>query len=127
MLHLPRKPIIVFSAALAIYLLASGSSLAQGKSAGAIPAGVGAPSTSAVGAASATTPSASQSFEPQAGMQSPNGNVGGAVGLDGQTLYSLPLKDAWSLQLGGGVDPEQQSRSNPAGDINGRVGLKLKF
>jgi hypothetical protein len=121
MLHFPRKPIIVCSAALVTCLLASGSSLGQGKSAGATPPGAGAP------AAGAATPSPSPSSELQAGMQSPTGNNGGAVGLDGQTLYSLPLKDAWSLQLGAGVESEQQSRSNPAGEISGRVGLGLKF
>jgi hypothetical protein len=29
--------------------------------------------------------------------------------------------------MGVGLDAEQQSRSNPAGDLNGRVGLGFKF
>jgi hypothetical protein len=129
MLGFSGRPIIVCSAALVLCLFATGSSWAQGKSSGVIPPGAGAPSTSGAGAANTTTPSTSQSSEPQAGVQLPNGSNGAAVGVDGQlqTLYSLPLKDAWSLQLGAGVDPEQQSRSNPTGDINGRVGLGFKF
>ena len=40
---------------------------------------------------------------------------------------SIPLKDAWSLQMGVTIDPEQQSRANGAGDVNGRVGFGFKF
>jgi hypothetical protein len=116
-------------------VIASGSSLAQGKSQSVVPSGAGLPSTSgspttsASAAAGIPTSGSSPSSELQAGAQSSNATSGSAVGVDSklQSLYSVPLKDSWSLQMGVGLDAEQQSRSNPTGDINGRVGLGFKF
>ena len=116
MLHYLGRVLTFCAAAILLSVIASGSSLAQGKSQGVGPQGAGPQSTSGSGAISIPTPGA-------------NANGGSAVGVDGelQSSYSLPLKDNWSLQMGVGLDAEQQSRSNPAGDLNGRVGLGFKF
>ena len=105
-----------YTAAILLTFIACGGSLAQGKSQGVGQQGAGPPNTSGSGAISIPTPGA-------------NASSGSAVGVDGelQSSYSLPLKDSWSLQMGVGLDAEQQSRSNPAGDLNGRVGLGFKF
>jgi hypothetical protein len=127
MLHFLGKPIAICAAAILFGVITSGSSLAQGKSPGVVPPGAGPPSTS--GGVGTATPSASQSSDLQAGISSSNASGGSAAGVDGklQSLYSVPLTDTWSLQMGVGLDAEAQSRSNPTGDINGRVGLGFKF
>lgn len=43
------------------------------------------------------------------------------------TTYTKSLNDSMFLQLYGGVDLEQQSSSDPAGAVNGRVGLGWKY
>jgi hypothetical protein len=129
MLHLLGTPRALCFAAILLGVIASGNSLAQGKSQSVIPSGAGLPSTSGSAAAGIPTTGSSASSELQAGVQSSNAISGSAVGVDGklQSLYSVPLKDSWSLQMGVGLDSEQQSRSNATGDINGRVGLGFKF
>ena len=116
MLHFLERPLTFCTAAILLSVIASGGSLAQGKSQGVGPQGAGPPTMSGGGAASIPTLGS-------------NSSGGSAVGIDGelQSLYSVPLKDNWSLQMGVGVDAEQQSRSSPTGDINGRVGLGFKF
>jgi hypothetical protein len=124
MLDFPGKPIIVGCAALVLSLTGNVSSLADGRGRAL---GVD-PSTT-----STTTPGSSQSSDPQASQTGAqlssggNGVSGSRAGGDGELLTDIPLKDAWSLQLGVTIDPEQQSRSNGNGDINGRVGLGFRF
>jgi len=120
----PGRLIIVCFASLVLSLIANRSALADGKG-----KALGAdPSTT-----STTTPGPSPSSDPQPSQpatQLSNGSYGGSssrTGGDGELLTDIPLKDAWSLQLGVTVDPEQQSRSNGSGDINGRVGLGFRF
>jgi hypothetical protein len=121
MLDFLENLVIVCFAALVVYLIADGSSLAEGKSA----------RTDTSSGATTNTPSNSpQSGDSQAGTQSSSGISGSWAGGDQQLGTSIQLKDTWSLQFGGGVDFEQQqsqSRSNPAGDVNGRVGVGLRF
>jgi hypothetical protein len=129
MLPFLGKPIAICAAAILFGVITSGSSLAQGKSPGVVPPGAGPPSTSGSGPVGTPTPSASQSSDLQASVSSSTASGGSAAGVDGklQSLYSVPLTDTWSLQMGVGLDAEAQSRSNPTGDINGRVGLGFKF
>jgi len=121
MIDFPGKPVVVCCAALVFSLVANASSLADPRSVRPTPPG----QDSSSGATNNTTPS-----DPQAGAQSSNGGNSGSTsraGGDGELLTDIPLKDAWSLQFGVTVDPEQQSRPNGAGDINGRVGLGFRF
>lgn len=46
---------------------------------------------------------------------------------DVRAYRTIPLKDSWNLQLDAGVDMGQQTTSKPAGDVNGRLGLGLRF
>ena len=58
-----------------------------------------------------------------------SGFEGGSVGTHGDigARYSKPVGDSTVLQFDAGVDFEQQTSSNPAGDVNGRVGLGFQF
>ena len=118
---LDSKPVIVCSAALLLSLIANASTLADPRSARPTPPGQD-PSS---GPTSSTAPGSPQTSEPQA-SQAPNSGNGSWTGGDGRLETSIPLKDAWSLEFGAGIDPEQQSRSN-SGDVNGRVGLGFRF
>jgi hypothetical protein len=121
MLDFPGKPVIVCSAALLLSLIASASSLADPRSARPTPPG----QDTSSGTTNNTTPGSPQTSEPQA-SQASNGGNGSWTGGDGRLETSIPLKDAWSLELGAGIDSEQQSRSN-SGDVNGRVGFGFRF
>jgi len=121
MLDFLGKPVIVCSAALVLSLIATASSLADPRSARPTPPG----QDTSSGTTNNTTPGSSQSSEPQA-SQASGGGSGSWTGGDGRLETSIPLKDAWSLELGAGIDSEEQSRSN-SGDINGRVGLGFRF
>ena len=121
MLDFPGKPVIVCSAVLLLSLIVTASSLADPRSARPTPPG----QDTSSGTTNSTTPGASQSSDPQA-SQASSGGSGSWTGGDGRLETSIPLKDAWSLELGAGIDSEEQSRSN-SGDINGRVGLGFKF
>jgi len=114
------KPVIVCSAALLLSLIANASSFADPRSTRPTPPGQD-PSS---GPTNNTTPGSPQTSEPLA-PQSNSGN-GSWTGGDGRLETSIPLKDAWSLEIGAGIDSEQQSRSN-SGDVNGRVGLGFRF
>jgi len=126
MLDFPGKPVIVCSAVLLLSLIATASSLADPRSARPTPPGQDTSSGATTsGATTNTTPGSSQSSDPQASQPS-SGGSGSWTGGDGRLETSIPLKDAWSLELGAGIDSEEQSRSN-SGDINGRVGLGFRF
>jgi len=118
MLDFPGKAVIVGSAALVLSLIAAPSLLADPRLTRPTPPG----QDTSSGATNNATPGSSQSSEPQAS----NGGSGSWTGGDGRLETSIPLKDTWSLELGAGLDPEQQSRSN-SGDVNGRVGLGFRF
>jgi len=109
MLDLPGKPPMVCSVALLHSLIANAGSLADPRSTRPIPPGQDASS------GGTTTPGSSQRSTARFywGQQ--------LLGWWGNSWTG------WSLELGVGIDPEQQSRSNPAGDVNGRVGFGVKF
>ena len=96
----------------------SHGSWAQTKSAGTIVGGV--PGVGAIvgGATSSQVPSGAVT-----GMAPDNLGAVGQV----EAFKSFPLQDKWSLEVGGGVNTQQQTQSSPAGDVNGRVGLGMKF
>lgn len=114
MRYFPGKLIIICSAVLVLSVIANGS-LAEPKSGRSTPAG--GDTSASTGATGNTMPSSPQSSD---------GSNGSWAGGDGQLETSIRLKDTWSLELGVGVDPEQQS-SSPTGDINGRVGFGFRF
>jgi|SRR5215813_10483630 len=126
MLDFPGKPVIVCSAVLLLSLVATASSLADPRSARPTPPG----QDTSSGATTNTTPGSPQTSEPQAsiGGNSSTASAGNSswTGGDGRLETSIPLNGAWSLELGGGIDSEQQSRSN-SGDVNGRVGFGFRF
>jgi hypothetical protein len=125
MLDFLGRLVIVCFAALVVRLIANGSSLAESKAARTTTS-----ADTSSGSTNNATPGSPQSSDSQAGTQSSSGINGSWAGGDQQLGTSIQLKDTWSLQFGGGVDFEQQqsqSRSNPAGDVNGRVGVGLRF
>src|SRR5262249_10182659 len=95
MLDFLGKPVIVCSAALVLSLIATASSLADPRSARPTPPG----QDTSSGTTNNTTPGSSQSSEPQA-SQASGGGSGSWTGGDGRLETSIPLKDAWSLELG---------------------------
>lgn len=117
---------------MALSVIASGVSHAQGKSGrGNAPAG-GPPQSAGLGPASGGGPgSASTNLSSDIdGHADESGDLGfGTAGTHGQlgTSYSTPIGDSMFLQLYGGVDFDQQTSTDPAGDANGRVGLGWKF
>ena len=113
--------------ALTFSALSSGALCAQGKSAAANGHAVG--GGAAVGQLPAT---AGVSLD--LGSADGGGGSGGSARAEGGagygelgTTYTKSLNDSMFLQLYGGVDLEQQSSSDPAGAVNGRVGLGWKY
>ena len=111
---------------MALSVIASGVAHAQGKSGrGNGPAG-GPPQSSSGGPGSASANLGSALD----GQADESGDLGfGTVGTHGQlgTSYSTAIGDSMFLQLYGGVDFDQQTSTDPAGDLNSRVGLGWKF
>ena len=112
---------------MALSVIAIGVAHAQGKSGRGSggPAG-GPPQSAGVGPGSASANLGSD-IDRQADE---SGDLGlGTAGTHGQlgTSYSTPIGDSMFLQLYGGVDLDQQTSTDPAGDANGRVGLGWKF
>jgi hypothetical protein len=121
MLDIHGRLVSACSAALVLSLVGSSSALADPRSGRSTPPGQD--TTASTGTTSSTT-------DTQTGTGTPSTSGGNSswAGGDGQLETSIPLKDAWSLQMGITVDPEQQSRSNGGtSDINGRVGLGFRF
>ena len=102
---------------------------AQGKSAESSGRGGGSLSTQAGAAPQADTSSASTGPISVAPSQ-PDPSVGNdAFGGYGQlgTSHTTAIGDSMFLQFNGGVDLDQQSSANPAGALDGRVGLGWKY
>lgn len=64
----------------------------------------------------------------QSSLQQTDTTISTGVAGSGQigAMKSIQLQDQWSLQMGAGVDMDQSTRSG-SGELNGRVGLGLKF
>jgi hypothetical protein len=102
---------------------------AQGKSADSSGHGGGSLSTQAGAAPQADTGSASTASNSVAPSQA-DPNVGNdAFGGYGQlgASQTTPIGESMFLQLYGGVDLDQQKSTDPAGALNGRVGLGWKY
>ena len=112
--------------AIALSVIATGAADAQGKSGQGNGRAVGSPHSSGFGPSSASANSGSALD----GQVDESGDLGfGTAGTHGQlgTSHSTPIGDSMFLQLYGGVDFDQQTSTDPAGDLNSRVGLGWKF
>jgi len=117
-----RQAYIAFTLAVALSVIATGMAAAQGKSGQGKGRAVGNPHSSDVASGSPKTNSSRSSDD--------GGNLGfDSAGTYGQlgTSYSTPVGESMFLQLYGGVDLDQQTSTDPAGDATGRVGLGWKF
>ncbi len=108
---------------MALAAVALAQACAQGKSAASNGQGGGSPNAH-LGSDTSGTVSSSDS--------QPGGSLGletGTVGTYGQlgTSHSIDLGDSMSLQLYGGADFDQQSKTDSGGALNGRVGLGWKY
>ncbi len=96
---------------------------AQGKSAASN--GQGGGSLNAHLGSDASSTASSSDSQPSGTMDLGTGTVGtyGQLGAS----HSIDLGDSMSLQLNGGADFDQQSKTDPGGALNGRVGLGWKY
>jgi hypothetical protein len=111
---------------IAVSLITTGIAHAQGKSGQGKGRAVGNPHSSGPASRSASANSSS----PSDGRTDEGSDLGfGSASTHGQlgTGYSTPMGDSMFLQFYGGVDLDRQTSTDPAGDVNGRVGLGWKF
>jgi len=120
---------------LAFSAFTAGASYAQGKSGASNGRGAGLAQTprslGSGGGAQATAGAASANLSGDIGTQASESidlefDQSGAYGQLGAS-HATSIGDSMFLQLYGGVDFDQQSGSDPAGALNGRVGLGWKY
>ena len=123
---------LLCACAVAISAFVGADAFAQGRSGGSNGRGAGASQAPGLGGGPATGPSTLvDGISGELAAQSDGGtdlgfSQSGGYGQLG-TAYSAPIGNSMFLQLHGGVDFEQQSSSDPAGALNGRIGLGWKY